>query len=305
MGTSWEYGSEKAAHLFGAFLHSVVTTGLSCWIEIPIFFAPGSSPMCFCEWWQRSWLTKHDLFLLFVLFSLHNTPLFDPQLQLTTLTSPFTHKQHCPLFHFSTSPFLQLPLIPCTKWRREANLTSSIGMPTAASTRPAVSRCTMGTTWSPWTWWHLTQRRPEPGSPAFATWWPASAMKTRWPNGSAHMTNIPFNVATWSAVSWNLSLRMQESFVLSRPYAHEWFLNVLDVVETDVRGGRQERRRTPKHWRDLPTPPQAERQPAAEEGQADVSGQKWSNRLVASHICYFLTRIWGTRFRLRHHQRWY
>lgn len=49
---------------------------------------------------------------------------------------------------------------------------------------------------------------------------------------------------------------------------------MLDVVETDVRGGRQERRWTPKHRRDLPTPPQAECQPAAEEGQADVSGQK-------------------------------
>lgn len=45
------------------------------------------------------------------------------------------------------------------------------------------------------------------------------------------------------------------------------------MVETDVRGGRQERRRTPEHRRDLPAPPQAERQPAAEESQADVSGQ--------------------------------
>lgn len=63
-------------------------------------------------------------------------------------------------------------------------------------------------------------------------------------------------------------------FFFRSPSAHELFLNMLDVVETDVRGGRQERRWTPKHRRDLPTPPQAECQPAAEEGQADVSGQK-------------------------------
>lgn len=101
---------------------------------------------------------------------------------------------------------------------------------------------------------------------------------------------------------------------------------MLDVVEADVWGGRQERRRTPKHRRDLPTPPQAERQPAAEEGQADVSGQEWSNSDLfnrqfssakvflldffflttttrASHICYFLTYICRTHFSLRHHQR--
>lgn len=45
------------------------------------------------------------------------------------------------------------------------------------------------------------------------------------------------------------------------------------VVETDIRGGRQERRWAPQHRRNLPTSPQAERQPAEEESQADVSGQ--------------------------------
>lgn len=147
---------------------------------------------------------------------------------------------------------LQSPSTRCTKWRRAVSRTSSIGTPTAVSTRPAVSPCTTGTTWSPWTWWRLMRRRPGPGLPGCATWWLASAMKTRWPNGSARTTNIPFNVVLWSAVSWILS-----------QWKHAMFLNASDVAEADFRGGRQERRRTPEHRRDLPAPPQAERQPAA------------------------------------------
>lgn len=46
------------------------------------------------------------------------------------------------------------------------------------------------------------------------------------------------------------------------------------VAETDLRRGRQERRRQSEHRRGPPAPPQAQRQPAAAESQADVQGMR-------------------------------
>lgn len=88
------------------------------------------------------------------------------------------------------SALCQSPSTRSTKWQRAVSQTSSIGMETAASTRPVVSRCTMEITWNLWTWWHQMPKKPEPGWPASATWWLGSVMKTRWPSGSARMTNI-------------------------------------------------------------------------------------------------------------------
>lgn len=73
-----------------------------------------------------------------------------------------TNNQAHPFFftHFLSC---QSPSIPCTKWRRAVNQTSSIGMQTVALIQPAASQCTTETTWSLLTWWRQTQKKPEPG----------------------------------------------------------------------------------------------------------------------------------------------
>lgn len=93
-------------------------------------------------------------------------------------------------FLLHASSLCQSPSTRSTKWQRVVSQMYSIGMEMAASTQSAVLRCTMEITWNLSTWWHQMLKKPEPGWPASAIWWPGSVMKTRWPSGSALMTNI-------------------------------------------------------------------------------------------------------------------
>lgn len=83
-------------------------------------------------------------------------------MSLTFYFQVFINNQAHPFF-FTRLLSHQSPSIPCTKWPRAVNQTSSIGMQTVASIQPAASQCTTETTWSLLTWWRQTPKKPEPG----------------------------------------------------------------------------------------------------------------------------------------------
>lgn len=154
---------------------SFIQMSMSCIISIQFCFSSGCISIM---WLVHPVIVEHSRKSC-VLYICHFNSFWTIALPITSLR-----------FLFHASSLYQSPSTRSTKWQRAVSQTSSIGMETATSTRPAVSRCTMEITWNLWTWWHQMPKKPEPGWLASATWWLGSVMKTRWPSGSARMTNI-------------------------------------------------------------------------------------------------------------------
>lgn len=103
-----------------------------------------------------------------------------------------------------TIDLFQSLLIPSMKSVRGKNLRSSGDMQTTVSTQTAASVFTMGSEWSPWTWFPPTLRRPAPGSLGWNISWLVSVTKTVWPGGNVPVINIlyPSHSCACSKSKW-------------------------------------------------------------------------------------------------------